>query len=73
MCLYCVTRKTQKKDFFSCSGFWDASYGQSGVTQRDAGKRRRVKGILLRKRLARSDALSENTALSPGVKVGAEQ
>lgn len=71
MCLYCVTKKILKMT--SCSGFWDASYGHSAVTQRDAGQRRRVKTILLRKRLAQRDALSENTALSPRVKVGAEQ
>lgn len=62
-----------KNVFFSCSGFWDGSYGQNAATQRDAGKRRHVKTILLRKLLAQRDVLSENTALSPRVKVGAEQ
>lgn len=59
------------KNVFSCSGFCD--YGHSAAIQRDAGKRRHVKTILLRKLLAQRDVLSENTALSPKVKVEAEQ
>lgn len=70
LCIYTLLLRDTKNVFFSCSGFWDASYA---ATQRDAGKRRHVKTILLRKLLAQRDVLSENTALSPRVTVGAEQ
>lgn len=72
-CVYTVFLRDIKNVFFSCSGFWDAGYGHSAATQRDAGQRRHVKTILLRKLLAHRDVLSENKALSPRVKVGAEQ
>lgn len=73
LCVYTVLLRDTKNVLFSGSGFWDASYGHSAATQRDAGKRRHVKTILLRKLLAQRDVLSENTALSPRVRVGAEQ
>lgn len=73
LCVYTVLLRDTKNVFFSCSGFWDAGCGHSAATQRDAEKRRHVKTILLRKLLAQRDVLSENTALSPRVKVGAEQ